>query len=870
MSYDSVKRPELPQKLLDQIGGVPKAKPKYNGRVSKYSSKPLGRKEQRKADRQQKKTVRNQPRNARKHIDAEEESEEDSDEDPEEAPVAPVRKSKTKADPEVKPLKSILKKPDQTTKAARAQQEGSASPPPRVSKAVKSKLAEDDDEIAALEKKLGLKGKKNLPKAFADDGLDELLNGLDGADLNGQSDGKRKRSDYDEYLQRKRQKANSESEESGSEEDEDEDGVDLLDRDDEEMELDSDAGMGDEDIPSLVSDQDEDEFEGFDSEASEPEPVPKKRENPYIAPVSNPQPAGKYVPPSKRGPPSSDAEALQRLRRQLQGLINKLSEANIHSILKDVEGVYQNNPRQYVSSTIIDILIDSVSDRITLSDTFMILHAGFVAALYKIIGTDFGAQVIERIVSEIDEHYRGAKSASDGGKVVMNLISLLAFLYTFHVVGCNLIFDYIRLFLEGLSDENTDLLLKIVRNCGQSLRSDDPSALKDIVILLQKAVSEAGDSVSVKTKFTVEFINDLKNNRQRAGVAASAMMAEHSIRMKKTLGSLNSRTVRASEPLRIGLADIRNTEKKGKWWLVGASWQDPNKHSTERAARNDKDTSKDDEEEIEALEGSTDVNLLRLAKEYRMNTDIRRAIFITILSSSDYKDAYNRILKLKLRKRQELEIPRVLVQCAGSEKTYNPFYTLIAKKFCSEHRMRFAFQGCLWDLFRSMGEKHDEDEGDMDEEEDSGDEMDVRKIVNLARMFGALIADGCMAITMLKPLNFAFLQPKTITFVEVLIITLILQSQKGAKDKDKSSKTAKGSKDHPDPARLTNIILRVKETQELAPGLQYFLEKKLVGHADALVDTKADMRTVKWGLEVIGKTLFEVIVNSRAGDQDGA
>ena len=87
-----------------------------------------------------------------------------------------------------------------------------------------------------------------------------------------------------------------------------------------------------------------------------------------------------------------------------------------------------------------------------------------------------------------------------------------------------------------------------------------------------------------------------------------------------------------------------------------------------------------------------------------MNTDIRRAIFVTIMSATDYQDAHLRLMKLKLKKVQEFEIPKVLIHCAGGEKTYNPYYTLIAKKICGDRRLKTAFQYCLWDLFKKMGE----------------------------------------------------------------------------------------------------------------------------------------------------------------------
>jgi nucleolar MIF4G domain-containing protein 1 len=49
------------------------------------------------------------------------------------------------------------------------------------------------------------------------------------------------------------------------------------------------------------------------------------------------------------------------------------------------------------------------------------------------------------------------------------------------------------------------------------------------------------------------------------------------------------------------------------------------------------------------------------------------------MSSDDYLDASQKILKLKLNKNQNKEIPLVLVECCLVEKTYNPFYELVAR-----------------------------------------------------------------------------------------------------------------------------------------------------------------------------------------------
>jgi len=346
----------------------------------------------------------------------------------------------------------------------------------------------------------------------------------------------------------------------------------------------------------------------------------------------------------------------------------------------------------------------------------------------------------------------------------------------------------------------------------------------------------------------IETINNLKNNRMKTGIAASTMVSEHTIRMKKTLGSLNTRDIKASEPLRIGLDDIRDTEKRGKWWLVGASYRDKDAsqqngytevHSSSKAVRTYKD-----------VERSESNDLLQLAREHRMNTDIRRSIFITIMSASDYRDAHLKLLKLRLKKAQELEIPKVLIHCAGAESAYNPFYTLIAKLLCGDRKLKMAFQFSLWDLFKEMGEG---DDGDGDEGEEG---RGLRAIVNLAKMFGTLIVEGYLSIGIFKvsagrfrvwpklirvqTLNFVYLQPKTRNFAELLLVTVIIHSQQGAQ----------GGRDE---RSLTTVFSKIKEFPELVEGLKYFL-RKVVRKSD-IASSKQDKETVRWGCKLIGDAL---------------
>ncbi|CAG7924653.1 unnamed protein product [Penicillium olsonii] len=705
-----------------------------------------------------------------------------------------------------------------------------------VSGSVKSKLAQDDAEIAALEKKLGLK-KGGKSKAFEDDGLDDILGDLGGGGDASEDESRKRKREADDWLQAKRQKAKAQQAQASKQEDSEMDSGEDVDLDEQIFGSDDEDAAGGSD------------FDGFDEEPKEKKP----KENPYIAPVTKEATAQKYIPPSLRARLDPENESLTRLKRQAQGQLNKLSEANMLSIVAEFEKLYRDYPRQHVTSTLISLLMGLICERAALNDTFLILHAGFISALYKLLGMDFGAEIVQKIVETLDAG--GDERGKFEGKEILNLVSLLSQLYNFHVIGSPLMFDYVRLFVQEINEANTELLLKVIRNSGPQLRLDDPSALKDIVLLIQPAVANVGEaSLSVRTKFMIDTITDLKNNRSKSAAAAGAgITTEHITKMRKILGSLNnSRVIRASEPINISREDIHNSSKKGKWWLVGASWKEDPLVAAQREMRDAPITQAqapvhDDESDAEPDFGD-------LAKAHRMNTDVRRSIFVAIMSANDFQDAHVRLMKLRLKRAQEYEIPRVLLHCAMEEQAHNPYYSLIARRICGDmgRRIKMSFMFALWNIFKRMGERGDMEDDDDDnvDPDDPENGVSMKSVVNLAKMYSYLVADGSLTLSILKNLNFAYLQPKTKTFLEVLIISIMQQSQK-SKKKSKKSKTEEPRNEE----ALMQIFLRVKETPQIAKGLIYFV-RKVVAKSDIVSDE--DQKLVRWGCNVAADALKAV------------
>jgi len=757
---------------------------------------------------------------------------------------------------EVKPLKPILKKvaPQSVAESESDSESFPEAINATASRGATKKLLEDNAEIAALEKKLGITGKKS--KALDEDGLDWLADGDDsGSDDGFSRASKRKRPEDSKWLRDKRLKATGSRPTHGDSDSEgDEPDASMGELEDRSDEISDEAFDYD---GSSVDDNGDDDFSGSDSatestsDTGDAPPAQKKqRENPYVAPpINDSTPTAKYVPPSLRAPPASDEEALKQLRRQVQGLLNRLSEANTLSMLQSLEELYAKNARQYVTSVLVDLLIGLVADPSTLNDSYLILHAAFATAVYRVVGTDFIAHLLERLVEAFDYH-RGRKGAE--GKQTLNLLAYMSCLYNFQAIGSGLIFDYIRVLFEDLSEANTELLLRVVRTSGQQLRQDDPSSLKDIVLLLQRAVARIdGENMSVRTKFMIDTITDLKNNRMKAGAAASVVTSEQTTRTKKMLGSLsNSRSIKATEPLRVTLADIRDSEKKGKWWLVGASYLDPAKH-TAGEATGKLSTNRRTADEDAGYESETpgSVNLTRLARTQGMNTDVRKAIFVAILSSSDHEEAYLRLMKLHLSAKQIIEIPRVLVHCVGAEKTYNPFYAVVAKQFCAEHKLRKAFEFNLWDAFGEMTAGEDDDE-------ESGSTLSMTRLANLARFYGGLVASGGLDIRILKKLDLTYLQGREGAFMEVFLNMVFVQVGRNGNLQFETE--------------IRSIFSRSAGVAGLPQGLRVFLETPngLVGLVSGRKAKKSVFEGRDFAIEALNEAAKSAPVRELENDDD--
>jgi pre-mRNA-splicing factor CWC22 len=62
--------------------------------------------------------------------------------------------------------------------------------------------------------------------------------------------------------------------------------------------------------------------------------------------------------------------------------------------------------------------------------------------------------------------------------------------------------------------------------------------------------------------------------------------------------------------------------------------------------------------------------------------NLRRTIYLVIMSSVDFEECAHKLLKLNIRAGQEMELCNMIFECCIQERTYLRFYGLLAQRFC--------------------------------------------------------------------------------------------------------------------------------------------------------------------------------------------
>lgn len=490
-----------------------------------------------------------------------------------------------------------------------------------------------------------------------------------------------------------------------------------------------------------------------------------------------PESSSKYVAPHLRSQAKSESEELTKMRTRIKGLLNKMAESNVETITAELATIYRSVARSVSSQ----IFCEEVLTTYARGNEQYAVFASFIAGMACLVGMDFSAKLIASLAKSFEDEYQKEDSLSLNG-----ISLLLSYLCMLGVCSSDLIYDFLMTLGKRLTKVDAFTITTVLDCCGMKIRSDDPLAMKTFIISIQNKANELKTSSDGQTQMNnmmmekmLETISAIKNNKLRA--------KEDSVqntRVKKWLQKL-----RVEEVLLRGLtwSKLLDPEKKGQWWLSGDLVVDSN------TAEDIAETM--DAEVVEAQK------MLKLAEAQRMNTDSRKAIFCVIMSSEDYIDAFEKLLRLDLPGKQDREIMRVLVECCLQEKAFNKFYTVLASKLCEHDKNhKFTLQYCIWDHFKEL------------------ESMSLQRSMHLAKFVAEIIVTFNLSLAVLKSVDLANpveLTPKRIMHFRMLFEAIF---------------------EHPENL-VWNLFTRIAlnpEYEALRDGIKFFVKEYVVKNNKAI------------------------------------
>jgi nucleolar MIF4G domain-containing protein 1 len=663
-------------------------------------------------------------------------------------------------------------------------------------------LRNDDAEIAALEQKLGLsanstKAKKKLRREYASafsgygEDFGDFLDDLDRLD---EKIGTRKGGEIeqDSSLGEDDTSMNSEENDSNS--------IDDSNSETEDMPL-EDAADHDVSLtyrPTIGEDIYGNKIDSSRDHATKP--------SKYLPPHLRNQrgdattPTDEYDGDLNSHAVAADPETITLIHRQINNALNRLSDQTLESVSKSIALIYSTYPFRDVNDCLWKNIQSACISPHMIMSGLVPLYIGAIAGVHWLggDGIQIGGCLVEWSVTNLFDSLKMGRGYRDNSakhvdeeehtkinKEASNLILIVCYLYNYGVIHCTLIYDLVRDFIRNFSEIDVEGLLIILSHCGQQLRSDDPTALREIVLMVKDRAQTATDKEhsnlnknapdgntnvadSSRVQYMVDSITELKNNKPRK---QDAVIREKSNALKKHVGRIKTSASqslagkKSGSCLRVTLQDVLDAEVKGRWWMVGATWTgnqhhdklwgDPNGtvQRMENADVNDREPTSSSKK---VLRENEDI-LLALASSQRMNTDARRSIFCIVMGSTDCDDAFEKLVRGgMLKPKIERDVIRVLIHCCGEEKAYNPFYAYLATRCCEyQAKSRFTLMLTFWDAFKQL------------------DTFSARKVANLAKLLAHFMvsADKCVTIGVLKRIDFS---PTDMSEMVIIFLSILM------------------------------------------------------------------------------------------------
>ncbi|KAI3865816.1 hypothetical protein MKX03_026008 [Papaver bracteatum] len=390
---------------------------------------------------------------------------------------------------------------------------------------------------------------------------------------------------------------------------------------------------------------------------------------------------GVYVPPFKLARMMRDVEdkscpEYQRLtwdalRKSINGLVNKVNAMNIKNIIPELFAENLIRGRGLFCRACIKSQMASPG----FTDVF--------AALSAVVNTKFpevGELLLRRILLQLKRAYRRNDKPQ-----LLAATKFIAHLVNQQVAHEIIALELLTVLLEKPTDDSVEVAVGFVTECGSLLQDLTPKGLHGIFERFRGILHEG--LIDKRVQFLIEGLFAIRKVKFQGHPA-----------VRPELDLVEQEDQFTHE---LSLDDEIDPDSSLDIFKVDAQFIVNEKHYEDLKRSILGDDVSDEEEVYDSASGDEESDeceeQMKIQDETETNlVNLRRAIYLTIMSSVDFEEAGHKLLKIKLEPGQEMELCIMLLECCSQERTYLRYYGLLGQRFCMINKIhQDNFEKCF-------------------------------------------------------------------------------------------------------------------------------------------------------------------------------
>lgn len=408
----------------------------------------------------------------------------------------------------------------------------------------------------------------------------------------------------------------------------------------------------------------------------------------------------------------------EALRKSINGLINKVNVANIKQIIPDLFQLNLIRGRGLFARAIMKAQLASPG--------FTPIYASLISVINTKLPEN-GELILKRIIYGFKRAYKRRDKITAGA-----LAKFIAHLVNHQVAHELLALQLLTVLLEEPTDDSVEIGVGFVKEVGQLLQELSPQGLIAIFERFRGILHE-GD-IDKRVTYTIEGLFAIWKSdfKDFPAIPPELDLVEREDQITFDINFEDD--IDKEEMLDIYRFDPKFAENEELYLEIKREILGDEEEEYEDGDADD-ESGEGDENHGEVvsyeIDKTKDINasqVIDLTEQDLVN--LRRSIYLTIMSSVSYDECCHKLLKLNIPQGYEHELCNMLIECCANERSYLRYYGLMGQRFCMVHK---KYQDAFDQTFQTQYE--------------TIHRLETNKLRNVAKFFAHLVSQDSLPWT---------------------------------------------------------------------------------------------------------------------------